>query len=827
MPFRQPLAPFEFHVADPYDLPIRSRGDHGLSHVVRAEVTGHDQAGVEMRAITNQDEDLFLALEVAADGVIRVRLAPDSTVATRSAPAISLVRSDSRGAGSSSKAHLRIDAERVRLGAGGVVADITLDPWKIRFLDEGGRLLVEQNSAVSDVSYRLRILPFGRSSFDGRVVAYHETFGAAVDEHFWGLGEKFTAFDKRGQRVISWNYDAFCSESERAYKNIPFYVSSRGYGLLVNSGMATEFDMCHSTHSCVQITVPDDLLEYFVIGGPEPATIIDRYQRLTGRPQPPPKWALGAWFSSSFVPDSQRRVVERAKAMRERGIPCDVIHLDPYWQRLGHWCDFQWDQGRFPDPAGMMAELHDMGFRVCLWICSFISRRSPLFDEAERSGYLMTRADGSAYAADSWHGYTYPCGIIDFTNPDATKWFQSLLVPLLEQGVDVFKSDFGEGIPVDAIAANGMTGEAVHNVYSLLYNEAVADITEKVNGHRLVWARSSFTGGQRHGVQWAGDNRSSYAAMGSTLRGGLSYAMSGVPFWSHDVGGFKGIPAPGLFVRSAQFGALSPFTRFHGASSRMPWRYKAPAEELIVEALRLRSRLVPYLYSAVMAACRTGVPVMRPLVFDSPADPVTWSGSADLEYRLGPDLLVAPIMNPDGERDVYLPAGTWIDYWTGEVHDGNRFLRVSMPLDRMPLFVRMGALIPMMRSAEVIGGTTFDDLVLTCWGRAGRERPERPERAEQAEQVVVRDEDADTTISVVREGERLQVSTTGPANVAHVVFPHVAGSPAPVEVSVNGRAAPPSVLPDWSAEGNADGSPGGRSGRSAAPAGQAFSVNPS
>jgi alpha-D-xyloside xylohydrolase len=813
MPFRQPLAPFEYHVADPYDLPIRARGDHGLSNVVRAEMTGHDKAGIQLRAITSQDEELFLALEVAADGVIRVRLAPDADVSTRSAAAISLIRSDCGG-----QAHLRIDGERVRLSAGGVVADVTLDPWKIRFLDESGRLLVEQNSAVSDVSYRLRILPFGRSSFNGKVAAYHETFGAAVDEHFWGLGEKFTAFDKRGQRVISWNYDAFCSESERAYKNIPFYVSSRGYGVLVNSGMATEFDMCHSTHSCVQITVPDDLLDYFVIGGPEPARIIDRYQRLTGRPQPPPKWALGAWFSSSFVPDSQRRGPGRARTMRERGIPCDVLHLDPYWLRLGHWCDFQWDQGRFPDPAGMVAELHEMGFRVCLWICPFISRRSPLFEEAARGGHLMRHADGSAYAADSWHGYTHPCGIVDFTSPDATKWFQSLLVPLLEQGVDVFKTDFGEGIPVDAMAANGMSGEAVHNVYPLLYNEAVAEITERVNGHRLVWARSSFTGGQRHGVQWAGDNRASYAAMGSTLRGGLSYAMSGVPFWSHDVGGFRGVPAPDLFVRSAQFGALSPFTRFHGASSRMPWRYGAPAEELIVEALLLRNRLVPYLYSAVRAACRTGEPVMRPLVFDSPDDPVTWSGSADLEYRLGPDLLVAPVMNPTGERDVYLPAGAWIDYWTGDVHQGNRFLRMSMPLDRVPLFVRMGALIPTMRSAEVIGTAPFDDLVLTCWGGTGRDR---------RDQVVVHDEDGETTVTVERERRRLLVSTTGPANVAHVVFPRVAGAIAPQEVSVNGRAARPSVLPDWSADGNAARSAGRSPGRRAGPIGQAFSVNPS
>jgi alpha-D-xyloside xylohydrolase len=793
MPFRQPLVPYEYHVADPYDLPVRrARGERGLSCVVRADVTAHDQAGVEMRATTSDGAELFVAVRAVADGTIRVRLAPDPDVSTRSAAVISLVQADS-----AENVQVSVADGRVGIRTGCVVAEINLDPWMMRFRDAGGRLLVEQNAMITDVSFRLRVLPFGRSLVDGKVVAYHETFGAAVDEHFWGFGEKFTAFDKRGQRITSWNYDAFCSESERAYKNVPFYVSSRGYGILINSGMATEFDMCHSTHSCVQITVPDDLLDYFVIGGPTPAAIIDRYHRLTGRPQPPPKWAFGTWFSSSFMADSQRRVLDRARTIRSHGVPCDVIHLDTYWQRRGHWCDYRWDDGRFPDPDGMLAELHDLGFRVCLWICPYISERSPLFHEADRNGYLMTHADGSTYIADSWHGYTPPCGIIDFTDPDATEWFQNLLIPLLEQGVDVFKSDFGEGIPVDAVAANGMTGDAIHNVYTLLYNEAVADVTEKVTGHRLLWARSSFTGGQRHGIHWAGDNRSSWAAMGSTLRGGLSYAMSGVSFWTHDVGGFKGKPSPALFVRSAQFGALSPFTRFHGDSTRMPWRFPAPAEELVIEALRLRGRLLPYLYSAVVEACRTGVPVMRPLAFDSPSDPATWS--ADLEYRLGPDLLVAPIMNPEGERDVYLPAGQWIDYWTGKVHHGNRYMRVAVPMNRIPLFVRMGALIPMMEPVPVIGDTTFENLLLTCWGTTERDR------------VVVHDEDGETTIHAVREGDRFAVSTTGPGNVAYVIFPTVAGGAPPVEVSVNGRPAHPSEPPDWSV----------------APTVQTFAVSPS
>ncbi|MEH1123265.1 TIM-barrel domain-containing protein [Micromonospora sp. CPCC 206061] len=783
MPYQQPLTPFILHCADPVDLPVRplgdgdSRGDGVLSRVTRAGLVAQDGGGVALKADTSDGQSLVVDVRAAAEGVIRVRLGPDAETRTRSAPAITLIHATGYDGG-----RVEVEPGRIRVHAGAVSAHIELDPWRLRFLDPDGRLLVEQNTYEMDISDRLRNLPFGRSTVAGEVAAYHETFAAPGDEHFFGLGEKFTMFDKRGQRIIMWNYDAFSAESERSYKNVPFYLSSRGYGVLVDSGTATEFDMCHSTHACVQITVPDDVLDYYLIAGPTPERVIDRYHRLTGRPYVPPKWALGTWISSGFSPDSQRRVLKRARKIRDHGIPCDVLHIDAHWMPTRHWSDLRWDAKRFPDPESMLAELAGMGFRTCLWLNPYVGRESPLFAEAAANGYFLARADGTVYEADVWHTYLPPCGIVDFTNPRAVRWYQGLLRDLLRQGVDCFKTDFGEGVPVDAVAANGMRGDGLHNVYSLLFNDAVADVTEEVTGHRLVWARSSFTGGQRHSAQWAGDTTSSFPSMASTLRGGLSYALSGVPFWSHDVGGFTGEPTPELFVRSAQFGAFSPLTRFHGNTPRHPWSFEPAVEQAVIEALRLRYQLMPYLYSASVTAGASSLPVLRPLLLAAPDEPATWS--ADLEYLLGPDLLVAPMTTPENQRHVYLPVGRWIDYWTGEVHDGGRHIRAVKPLEQVPLYVRWGALIPTTRAADTVGSGPFTDLTLVCWGDGDGS-------------VVVHDEGTSTAVTVRRQGGRFEVACDGPLAIDRVAFPPVAGAATPSEVLLDGRPTALETVDGW------------------------------
>jgi alpha-D-xyloside xylohydrolase len=767
MPYRPPLVPYETFVADPPELPVRRPGEQGLSALTRAELLATDSHGVSLKGQSSVGETLLVQVAAAGEGVIRVRLGEDPDARSRSATALPLVTP-----GRFDAARVEVAGTTVRVHAGALVAELNLDPWHLRFVDPSGRQLLAQDRGETDISGRLRTLPFGRSTVDGEAVAYHDSFTATADERFVGFGEKFTSLDKRGQRPLMWNFDPFGAESERSHKTVPLYLSSRGYGVLVDSGMPVEFDVCQSTHSCVQILIPDELLDYYVIAGPTPAEVIDRYDRLTCRPELPPKWAFGTWLSSGFYVDNEQKVLERARRVRELGIPCDVLHLDCYWQTADHWSDLRWDAGNFPDPAGMLATLAEQGFKVCLWMNPYVSHLSPHFGEAADAGYFLRRPDGSTYVADVWHGSYPACGIVDFTNPSAVDWFTGLLRDLLEQGVAAFKTDFAEGVPADAVAHNGMTGVELHNVYTLLFNDVVSTVTREVTGHGLVWARSSYLGGQRHSAQWSGDVKSSYPAMASNLRGGLSHGISGVPFWSHDVGGFNGPPTADLYARWAQFGALSPLVRFHGTTSRLPWDFPAHASAAAVAALRLRYRLMPYLYSAAVDAARTGAPMMRALLVDSPDDPGAWT--EELAYRLGTDLLVAPMVNPDGSRTVYLPAGeSWVDWWNGEVHEGGRYLQVSKPLEQIPLFVRRGALIPVAPVADTVGDGPFEEITLLSFGA-------EPGR------TVLHDVDGSTELVAARAGDRFTVTVDGPAPVRRVEFPPVAGAMVPPDVTIDG-----------------------------------------
>lgn len=756
MPFRPPLVAHEYFSADPPELPRRSRGEPGPQSITRAELTSVDEHGITCKALTGAGDVLFAQVTAAGEGIIRVRLSDDPGARSRSARLLPLTHPNR-----SARAEITVTETHVTVVAGRLTAEITLSPWHVRYADTATRRpLVETDPGVVDISGRLRTAPFGCSTVDGEVVAYHETFAFPADEVLAGTGERFTPLNLRGQRPVMWNFDAFGSESDRAYKNVPFYQSSRGYGIVVDSGMPVEFDFGAATQSVTQILAPDDLLDYYVLVGPTPLDVLDRYDRLTGRPATPPKWAFGSWISSGFFVDNQERVMARARTIRERGIPCDVLHLDTYWQPAGRWSELRWDHDNFPDPDTMLAELSAMGFRVCLWMNSYLSVHSERFTEAAERGYLLKRADGSTYVADSWHGGFPEGGIVDFTNPDATAWFQGLLRPIAQQGVAVFKTDFAEGVPADSVAFNGMTGVELHNVYSLLFNDAVSAVTREVHGHGMVWGRSSYLGGQRHAAQWGGDTMCSYPAMASSMNGGLAHGLSGVPFWSHDTGGFTGRPSDDLFLRWAQFGAFSPLLRFHGTTSREPWCFPE-VEADVVETLRLRYRLLPYLYTLALRAGETGEPIMRALPVDSPDDPLAWQ--VQHEYRFGPDLLVAPMISETQRRSVYLPEGEWIDWWTGAAHAGPAMISVAPPLDQVPLFVRAGSLIPTVEPTDHIADGPWPGITLLSFAGSG-----------DLATCEIRDDNGVSKVTAERVGNVLTVTVDGPAVVTGVVTPHAA-----------------------------------------------------
>ena len=568
--------------------------------------------------------------------------------------------------------------------------EVRLDPFAMRLTDRHGRSL-RQATDVRDPDGSLTVLPLGVTALaDGRL-AHHDSWITGPDEHFYGLGERFTGLDLRGQRVDCWIEDARGVTGTRSYMAVPYLLSSRGYAVLVDTTTAASFDLAHSNTGAWSLTVPDEELDYYLITG-TPAECLAAYRDLTGPALLPPKWAFGPWISGGFRRDTAEDVRERARRIREHGFPCDVLHIDTYWQRHGSWSDMRWDTEAFPDPRGLLADLAGEGFRVSLWMNPYVGVDSPYYAEADRNGWFLRTASGVTWVGQVWGGAHPDTALLDLTHPGAVDWFRGRVREVLADGVAVLKTDFGEGVPADTVAHNGMTGDRLHNLYPLLYNDLVAEATrEATAGNGLTWGRSTWTGGQRHGAKWTGDSRADWPDLAATLRAGLSLSLSGHPFWSHDIGGFQGTPDAELFVRWAQFGLLSPLSRFHGTTSRLPWDFGEEAYTAVLHAARLRMSLLPYVYPAAVDAVRTGEPLARPMPLDHPDRPD--AHAADLQYLLGPDLLVAPLCAPGGRRQVWFPPGEWLPYGGGEPVAGPGWRGAEVPLAVVPLWLRGGSVV--------------------------------------------------------------------------------------------------------------------------------------
>jgi alpha-D-xyloside xylohydrolase len=598
--------------------------------------------------------------------------------------------------------HFQGGAEKVRFGMPGAergVAEVTVedargvlrsgaltatvlkgDAWSLSF-DASGRHLTSSGSKS-----------LGYMMLDNGERYVHEQLDLGVGELVYGLGERFGPVVKNGQSIDIWNADGGTS-SYQAYKNVPFYLTNRGYGVLVDNPGRVSFEVGSESVERVQFSVAGESLEYLILYGPTPKEVLDRYTALTGRPARVPAWSYGLWLSTSFTTDyDEGTVTSFIDGMAERNLPLSTVHFDCFWMREFNWCDFAWDPRTFPDPEAMLSRLHQRGLHVCVWINPYIAQRSPLFAEGRAAGYLLTTPGGDVWQWDMWQA---GMALVDFTNPDAVAWFQGKLRRLLDMGVDTFKTDFGERVPTDVVYHDGSDPERMHNLYTLLYNRAVFDLLEdsRGQGEAVLFARSATVGGQSLPVHWGGDSTSSYASMAETLRGGLSLAMSGFAFWSHDIGGFEGLPDAGVFKRWTAFGLLSSHSRFHGSTSyRVPWIFDEEAVEVTRRFTTLKLRLMPYLYAAGIEASQTGIPVMRPMQLEFPDDPAV--GYLDRQYLLGADLLVAPVFSPDGTVDVYLPAGIWTNYVTGESVPGPCWRSETHGYLTLPLYVRDGAVLP-------------------------------------------------------------------------------------------------------------------------------------
>ena len=519
-----------------------------------------------------------------------------------------------------------------------------------------------------------------------------EQLSLDVGEYVYGLGERFTSFVKNGQIVENWNEDGGTA-SEQGYKCIPFYLSSKGYGILVDTLGEVSFEIGSEKVEEVQFSVPGETLGYYVIAAEDPKGVVSRYCELTGKPALPPAWSFGLWLTTSFTTNYDEETTSSfIQGMADREIPLHVFHFDCYWMRAYRWCDFIWDPDTFSDPEGMLKRYHDRGLKICVWINPYIGQMSYLFKEGKEKGYLLKKKDGSVWQTDLWQP---GMALVDFTNPDAVIWYQGKLKALLDMGVDCFKTDFGERVPVTDIQwFDDSDPVDMHNAYTYLYNKAVFEILEqeKQKGNAVLFARSATVGGQQFPAHWGGDCSATYSSMAETLRGGLSLACGGFGFWSHDISGFEQTASPDIYKRWCQFGLLSSHSRLHGSSSyRVPWLFDDESCVVLKEMVELKCRLMPYLYQMAVVSSETGVPMMRPMFMEYPKDRTCLT--LDLQYMMGDSLLVAPVFKENGEVEYYLPEGKWYNLMTQELREGGKWHTETFDYHAMPLMVAPGRIL--------------------------------------------------------------------------------------------------------------------------------------
>ena len=581
--------------------------------------------------------------------------------------------------------------DQVVIQSGGAKLVIDKKNWKMTYYGNGQKKCV---SAGRDLAYMKTDWKGDAYVKSSDTDAYmRQQLSLGVGELIYGMGERFAAMIRNGQSVDIWNEDGGTS-TDQAYKNIPFYLSNKGYGVFVNHPEKVSFEVATEAVTKVEFSVPGESLDYFFFNGPTMKDVLKRYTDLTGKPSLPPAWTFGLWLSTSFTTNyDEQTVMSFIDGMLDRGIPLKVFHFDCFWMKEFHWSDFVWDERVFPDPEGMLQRIKAKGLKICVWINSYIAQESPLFDEGMEKGYLLKRPDGSVWQWDMWQP---GMGIVDFTNPAACEWFQSKLEVLLDMGVDCFKTDFGERIPTDCVYYNGMDPVKMHNYYTYLYNKTVFELLERKRGKNeaVLFARSATAGGQKFPVHWGGDCWSDYESMEESLRGGLSLQMSGFGFWSHDIGGFESTSTPDVYKRWCAFGLLSSHSRLHGSTSyRVPWAYDEESVDVVRFFTRLKARLMPYLWKTAITAHTEGIPSMRAMVLEYTQDKMC--NYLDKQYMLGDSLLVAPIFNEEGIGEYYLPEeqGAWTNFFTGEKEEGGKWYSRKYGYLDIPLMVRPNSVI--------------------------------------------------------------------------------------------------------------------------------------
>jgi len=566
---------------------------------------------------------------------------------------------------------------------------VNLDPWHIVLKNSQGEILTSTHH-ISDTKSLLNSdqIPFAYTkSVEHAQTRIGASFTLSPDEKIFGCGESFTRLNKRGQRIDLYTTDACGVQTQDMYKPIPFFMSDKGYGMFVHSSALMTFDIGNTFDQANTLYLDEDELDVFVFFG-TPKEILSSYTKLTGRSPMPPLWSFGLWMSR-ITYSSEAEVREVADKLQQWQIPCDVIHIDTGWFETDWQCDYQFSHSRFEQPAEMIADLKKRGLRVSLWQLPYFTPQNPMFRELVELKYAVTDGNGRLPTDDA---------IIDFSHPEAVKWYQDKLASLLKMGVAAIKVDFGEAAPVIGHYASGQSGVYEHNLYPLRYNKAAANVTKEVTGENIIWARSAWAGSQRYPLHWGGDAEVTFSGMAATLRGGLSLGLCGFSFWSHDIGGFVQRSPEALYRRWLPFGMLTSHSRCHGVPPREPWEYGEAFTDEFREAVALKYKLMPYLYTQARLSSEQGYPMMRTLFFEFPHDPASWL--IEDEYMLGSDLLVAPLFADTTQRLVYVPPGIWVDYQTGAEYEGERWHCIAAGSMPIVLLVKAGSVIPHAQLAQ-------------------------------------------------------------------------------------------------------------------------------
>jgi alpha-glucosidase len=643
----------------------------------------------------------IVSITAAAPDIIRVRFSPSREFGRDHSYAIvNWTLGDPR-------ADLRVTRNASQIVTPSLTVSIQHRPFRISVADASGNDL-DADDAERGIAYSKSAVRVWKRLRD--------------DEQVYGFGEKTGRLNKRGRMLggysyTMWNSDTFAYESDTdpIYVSIPFYLVLRGgrtHGIFLDNTFRSNFDVGHTSPGRMAFGAEGGELNYFVIYGPEPKRVIQRYTEMTGRPPLPPRWALGYHQCRySYYPDSRVRFI--ARNFRERRIPADVIWLDIHY--LDGYNPFTWDRDRFPDPPRLVQDLRHNGFRMVTIVDPHPKKQVgyPPYDTGLAGDHFVKNPDGTVYEAPVWPSQAPknpgPSVFPDFSKPAAREWWGGLYKSLTDIGIGGIWNDMNEPavfsyptgtMPLD-VRHNG-EGQAtdhgeIHNVYGLLMTQSTHEGLRRLRPDErpFVLTRASYAGAQRWSALWPGDNISTWEHLRATIPMLTGMGLSGVSFVGSDIGGFAGAPSAELYTRWLQIGVFYPFMRTHtaiGTPDQEPWSYGTTHEAFNRAAIELRYQLLPHIYNVMAESTRTGLPAMRPLMLEYPDDPQTWG--LDDAFMFGGDLLIAPVLHEAiRTREVYLPKGEWYDFWTGTRLTGGAVVRTPLTLERIPIFVRSGAFI--------------------------------------------------------------------------------------------------------------------------------------